>query len=452
MSVQQMKSPKKIESPEGEFWKSAMDDEYESLISKNTWTLTKPPKGAKIIKTKWVFTKKEEPSGTRYKARLVAKGFTQRPGIDYLETFAPVMRKSSVRLLLAFACQNDLVVHHVDVKTAYLNADLAEEVYIDQPIGYEAKTRERLVCRLNKAIYGLKQSAKCWNEKLNEIMAQIGLKPFASEECIFANKNNELIVGAYVDDLLIVSASIEMIANFKKRLSDQLQITDKGELQEFLGISIRKTKDTMTLSQEKLIDDLLGQHDLLNCNGVKTPISTTVDLNESEESSATEVCVFQSIIGSLMYIASSTRPGIQYATSKLAQYMSAPTQMHLNAAKRVLKYLKETKSVGLTYKNNHADNPVIHADADFANGEDSRSISGVAVFFGGNLIEWNSTKQQLVALATCESEINSIKDAACDAIYFRELLNEINAPGHQQPVTIYNDNLLGQDILERGGK
>ena len=442
----------KIESPEGEHWKNAMDDEFESLVSKNTWTLTKPPKGAKIIKTRWVFAKKDEPSGTRYKARLVAKGFTQRPGIDYLETFAPVMRKSSIRLLLAFACRNNFLIHHVDVKTAYLNADLAEEVYIDQPIGYEAKTDERLVCRLNKAIYGLKQSAKCWNEKLNEIMSQIGLKPFASEECIFANKNNELMVGAYVDDLLIISASIEMIENFKRRLSDHLQITDKGELQEFLGIAVRKTEDSLVLSQEKLIDDLLDKNNFLDCNGIKTPMSTTVDLNESSQSTATQVCLFQSIVGSLMYIASSTRPDIQYSTSKLAQYMSAPTQMHLNAAKRVLRYLKETKSVGLVYKNNHNDNLEIHADADFANGDDSRSISGVAVFFGGNLIEWSSTKQQLVALATCESEINSIKDAACDAIYFRELLNEIDTPGHPQPVVIYNDNLPGKDILEGGGK
>ena len=271
----------------------------------------------------------------------------------------------------------------MDVKTAYLNADLAEEVYIDQPFGYETKTKEKLVCKLNKAINGLKQSAKCWNEKLNEIMDQVGMKPFASEECIFASKNNELIVGVYVDDLLVMSASNDIIKNFKKSISQLLQITDKGELQDFLGITVRRTDDTLALSQKQLIDELLSDHDMLNCNGAKTPMSTTVDLNESECSTPAEACRYQSIVGSLMYLASSTRPDIQYSTNKLAQYMSAPTNMHLNAAN----YLRETRDVELVYGNSGRDDLEIYTDADFANAEDSRSVSGVAVFLGGNLIE-----------------------------------------------------------------
>ena len=442
----------KLEGPDGSLWKNAMDDEYNSLISNNTWTLTKAPEGAKIIKTQWILTEKNEVSGIRFKARFVAKGFTQRPGIDFTETFAPVMRKSSVRLLIAFACRNKMLIHHVDVKTAYLNADLAEEIYIDQPFGYETKTKDKLVCRLNKAIYGLKQSARCWNDKLNEVMSKIGLKHFASEECIFANKTKELIVGTYVDDLLILSTSLDMIDNFKKRLSEQLVITDKGEAEEFLGINIRKTTDGLALSQKKKIEELICDHDLFDSTEFYSPMSTTIDLNVSEHSTEAEVCKYQSIVGSLMYIASSTRPDIQYSTSKLAQYMAAPTKMHINAAVRVLKYLKTTKEVELVYKDYGHDNLEIHANADFANSEDSRSISGVAVFFGGNLVEWSSTKQQLVALATCEAEINSIKDGACDAIYFRELLNELDSPGHPHPVRIYNDNLPGQDILEGGGK
>ena len=182
----------KLNSPEGEEYRKAMDNEYYSLISKNTWTLVLPPQNAKVIKTRWILSKKNENPGIRYKARLVAKGFTQRPGVDFDETYAPVIRGSSIRLLLAHACKNNLKIHHVDVKTAYLNADLAEEIYIDQPFGYVAKTNERMVCKLNKAIYGLKQSAECWSEKLNEVMEQLEMEPFSSEECIFADKNKKI--------------------------------------------------------------------------------------------------------------------------------------------------------------------------------------------------------------------------------------------------------------------
>lgn len=170
------------------------------------------------------------------------------------------------------------------------------------------------------------------------------------------------MVGVYVDDLLMMSASEHLIKNFKRMLSQKSQITDKGELQEFLGIVVDRKDGNMTLSQARMIDKLLADHGTLNCHGSKTPKSTTVDLNESKDSTEGEVCQYQSIFGSLMYIAGSTRPDVQNATNKLAQYMSAPTTIHLNAATRVLKYLKETRNAKLVYKNNGRDDLEIYTD------------------------------------------------------------------------------------------
>ena len=230
---------KALKGIEGSDWKKAMDDEHEVLIRNGTFTLTKKPKDARVIKTRWILTKKPEGKSTRYKARLVAKGYNQQYGVDFNETFAPVLRSSSIKLLLSYAVNNDLEIHHVDVKNAYLNAPLKDELYIEQPFGYERKDKS-LVCKLHKAMYGLKQAARCWNELLHSIMGKLGLQQFGSEECIYATKGNVLVVGAYVDDLLNVSSSEEAIENFKRRLAEQVKITDKGELTRFLGMDVKR--------------------------------------------------------------------------------------------------------------------------------------------------------------------------------------------------------------------
>ena len=261
-----------------------------------------------------------------------------------------------------------------------------------------------------------------------------------------------MIIGAYVDDLLVMSSSDEMIISFKEGLAKVLDITDKGELKEFSGITVERKDGQMTISQRRHIDEMLEKFGMAGCNGCKTPMSTLAEIEDAGISSPEITSGYQSMIGSLMYIAGATRPDIQFVTNKLARFMSAPAQAHLKAVKRVLRYLSETKNEKLSYKADRCTSLTIHADADFANGEDSKSISGIATFYGGNLIDWSSTKQQLVALSTCESEINAVKDAATDAVYFRELLNELMDEGYPEPIIIFNDNLPAKEIVEGGGK
>ena len=441
-----------LSGSESSNWKKALDEEYAALIKNETWILVQRPKDAKLIKTRWILTKKQEGESTRYKARLVAKGYNQQHGIDFDETYAPVLRSSSIKVLLSHALNNHLEIHHVDVKNAYLNAPLNEVVYVEQPFGYEGENRN-LVCRLSKAMYGLKQAARCWNDFLTKLLKKLGLKQFVSEKCIYASKGNELIVGAYVDDLLVISHSKHIVENFKRRLAELIKITDKGPLTRFLGMDVIRTNETIKLSQKSHVDDLLIANELFDANGVKTPISTgTVFERMQNDLSCINPKAYQRLVGSLMYIAGCTRPDILYAANRLGQYMSDPLEKHMTAAKRVLRYLKQTRTAGLQFKPNNDNELVIFADADFANDETCRSVSGVTVFYGGNLIEWSSNRQQLVALSTCEAELNAIKDGCTNAIYYRELIGELMDQEMDSAITVYNDNLPTNDIIENGGK
>ena len=199
-----------LSGPESEHWKAAMDEEIKSLEEKGTYYLIKRPPKTKVVKNRWILTKKED---GRYKARLVAKGFTQKFGVDYQETFSPVIRCTSIRLLLSHANASGMLIHHVDVKNAYLNSPLQETIYMEQPYLFE-RGNDR-VCLLEKSIYGLKQAAKCWHDHLVEILSTLGLQKLKTEPCIATNKDRNLIVGFYVDDLIILSHNIEIIETFK---------------------------------------------------------------------------------------------------------------------------------------------------------------------------------------------------------------------------------------------
>ena len=441
-----------LNGPEAVKWREALDNEYQALIKNGTWILTEPPKDARVIKTKWVLTKKNE-DGVRYKARLVARGFAQGNELSVNDTFAPVIRGSSIKMLLSYALKNDLEVHHIDVKNAYLNAPIKEEIYVEQPFGYENKFKRTFACKLNKAMYGLKQAAKCWNDMLTRIMTDLGLRQFESEECIYATKGNELIVGAYVDDLLIISSSKQAIANFKKSFIDKVPITDKGEISKFVGIEVARLEGAFEMSQQTLIGELVDSHGLTHANGCRTPFptGTVLDIDENDQQYE-DIKFYQSTVGSLMYIAGCTRPDIQFAANQLGKYMSNPMIKHIRAAKRVVRYLKQTADAKLIFRKHIHDDIVIYADADFGNGEDSISTTGVTVFYAGNMVSWTSVKQQLVAMSSCEAELNAIREGAADAIYFGELLKELLGDETTRTSLVNNDNQPTLDIVGAGGK
>ena len=261
-------------------WKEATDAEYSSLLENNTWELVKRPKYRRAIGCKWVFRVKHDGHGTveRFKGRLVAQGYSQKYGIDYEETFAPVARFSSIRTLLAYAAEQSLLVHQMDVVTAFLNGDLKEEIYMEQPPGYAKPGQEDLVCKLKKSLYGLKQSPRCWNQKFTKHMNSLGFNESDADPCVFVRVNKQKkieIVAVYVDDLILITETNEEMQQIKESLSRVFRMKDLGEMHY---CHVRIDKNSISLCQNQYLEYLLDKYGLSEANTVSTPMDPSVKL------------------------------------------------------------------------------------------------------------------------------------------------------------------------------
>ena len=251
-------------------------------MKNSTWDLVEPPKGREVIGSKWVFKIKHDSCGKieRFKGRVVAKGYSQKYGIDFEENFAPVVRFSSIRTLLAFAVNNNMVIHQMDVVTAFLNGELQEEIYMQQPPGYEVPGKEKLVCKLKKSLYGLKQSSRCWNKSFQDFMLDLGFKQSTADPCVFIQDetNSMTIVAVYVDDLIVMSTSSEKLDAIKKALSGRFKMKDMGPLHYCLGVSIVQNADSILLHQKQYILSMLRKFGLMDAKQVSTPADSNVRL------------------------------------------------------------------------------------------------------------------------------------------------------------------------------
>ena len=432
--------------PESKFWTDAMLEELSSFDHCKAWTLEPPKPGTKIVGNKWVFKRKLNPDGSiLYRARLVAKGYTQTYGVDYYETFAPVVRRTTLRLLFSVAVNFDLRFHHWDVKTAFLNGDLSETVYMSQPEGFIAEGMEGMVCRLNKAVYGLKQAARSWNLKADTVLKSQGFINFTDEPCVYIKRSNEsiIIIALYVDDFYIVFNNNSDKDELLRVLKSHFKIKDLGEARDCLGMKIvRNWKNgTLLLHQEDYVNSILSKFNMQNCNGVDTPMEDRLKLKDMKSGEKGNM-PYQELIGCLLYLSVCTRPDISYAVSFLSQYNTCYTRTHWNLAKRLLSYLKSTAKLGLNYAK--IPNPsfclIGFADADFAgNPADYKSYSGYCFTLDNNLISWESKKQKLAAQSTTESEYIAITEAVKESLYLNALVNNFFQCGDQR-VTIFNDN------------
>ena len=339
-----------LETPEATHWKQAADEEMEALNKVNTWKLVELPEGQKPVGCRWIFTVKTDNNGSieRYKARLVAKGYAQEPGIDFNEPFAPVVRLNTLRALLAYSVQNNVMIHQMDVTTAFLNGSLAEEVYMEQPPGYIVLEKKHLVCYLQRSLYGLKQSPRCWNIKFCELMEQIGFQQLKSDCCVFTRDDPLTFVSLYVDDLVLIMENSETMDELKLMFMKHFIMKDMGPLHYILGIGCIQEESRIGLTQNAYIEKLVDKYGLTEAKPVSTPSDPNVTLQKDDGfSKPVNKKMFQSLVGSLLYAALATRPDVQYAVSNGAKYSAAPTQAHWNAAKRVLRYLKGTKNFAL---------------------------------------------------------------------------------------------------------
>ena len=435
-----------LKSDQAEHWKAAADLEYASLIENDTWELATLPDGREVIGYKWVFRVKHDSEGKveRFKGRLVAKGYSQQYGIDYDETFSPVVRFSSIRTLLAYAVQQGMLIHHMDVVTAFLNGQLHEEIYMKQPPGYIQPGQEELVCRLKKSLYGLKQSPRCWNLTFCEHMKSMGFKQCDADPCIFIRKGSELsIVAVYVDDLILITETVDEMQQIKANLANRFKMTDMGQLRYCLGVSINidEGKQLLELSQKQYIQKLLERYGLCDANSVSTPVDLNVKLVKDDgHSKLVDPVLYQSIIGSLLYAAIATRPDISHAVGMLSKFCSKPSEAHLTAVKRILRYLKGTVSLTLQYQRQEKLTVIGYSDADWANDLDNRhSVTGNVFIMTEGAVNWLSQKQATVALSTAEAEYVALSSAAQEVIWLRRLLSEINVD-ISKPTIIREDN------------
>lgn len=239
-----------------------MNEEVNSLMKNQTWVLCDLPKGRKAVGCKWLFKVKTNQKGEidRYKARLVAQGFSQKFGVDYDEVFAPVVKQSTFRILLSIASKFKLKVHQFDVKTAFLNGFIAEEIYMKQPPGFEAKGRERQVCSLKSSLYGLKQAAESWNDAINETLLTFGFKHSLSDSCLYFKRygnDNWCILLVYVDDILAIETNDNIIKKVERDIASTFEIRNMGEAKYYLGIEISSKNGIYSINQEKYINQIV---------------------------------------------------------------------------------------------------------------------------------------------------------------------------------------------------
>jgi len=417
------------EAKEEKVWRDACEDEIASIVKNKTWVLVDLPAGAKAIGLKWVFKIKRNSDGSinKYKARLVAKGYIQRHGVDFDEVFAPVARIETVRFLIALAASKGWEIHHLDVKTAFLHGDLKEEVYVSQPEGFMVSGKENKVYKLKKALYGLRQAPRAWNEKLNKVLSSLNFVKCSKEPALYRKQEQDglLLVAVYVDDLLVTGTNRESILDFKRNMATKFELSDLGKLTYYLGIEVFQHKEGITLRQERYAMKILEETGMKDCNVIHVPMDPSLRLSKSSHERSVDEKEYRRNIGCLRYLLH-TRPDLSYSVGVLSRYMQSPKQSHEAALKAILRYLQGMTSFGLSFLRSGETKIEGYSDSSHnVDEDDGRSTAGYIFYCGDCPISWSSHKQETVALSSCEAEFMAATEAAKQAIWLQELLGEI---------------------------
>jgi hypothetical protein len=431
---------------------NAINDEIKSLEENETWTLVDLPPGRTPIKSKWVFKLKRDSSGkiARFKARLVAKGFSQQQGIDYHETFSPVVKFSSLRFLLALAAQHDWEIEQVDFTTAFLNGHLDEEIYLEVPEGLQSDRTRGKVLKLSKSLYGLKQAPRQWNLALNHQLENLGFTRLVSDEAIYIQHkdNNITIITIYVDDMLIIGNSKDNITKFITSLNARFKLKHLGSIGYIIGIKVVRDRKqrTLSLSQRQYIIDIAKRFAVTDKAYFKTPMDSTFH-SQCHTSYPTNHS-YPEAVGSLMYAMIGTRPDIAFAVGHLCRFMSKPTEAHWKAAIRVLSYLFGTKDMVLQYgpgDKEPNEELIGYSDADYANDlMDRKSTTGYIVKYYNGAISWASKRQHRVARSTTEAEYIALSSAAAELLWLRNISIELSETKRTEG-TALKEAVLGID-------
>lgn len=434
-----------VTGPYKEEWCQAMRREIDALKQTKTWILMPISKvKTRLIGSRWVFRTKRNAQGeiVEFKARFVVKGFSQKPGIDYGDTFAPVAKFSSIRTVISLAAREDWELVNLDVNSAFLNSYVNEEIYVTQPEGFEefGPKGETLACKMQRSLYGLKQAPRNWNAVINAWMTSYGFSISEADPCVYIYRQEAdvLIVLLWVDDLIVAGSHLESVNRFKKAIADRFRMKDLGELTWVLGMEVSRdrAKRTIEVTQKAYVELMLKRFNMADCKPVGTPAEGYLQRDIDSVPSRDYMC----LVGSLLYAAMVTRPDITYAVQALGRHLQSSNEEHFAAGKRILRYLKGTKELGLRYGVSGSNALIGYADADWASDKDTRRSTTAYVFvLGGAAVSWASKLQPTVALSSSEAEYMSACSAVQEAIHLKRLMKSL---GYDQdgPTVIFEDN------------
>ncbi|KAK1420567.1 hypothetical protein QVD17_22267 [Tagetes erecta] len=436
-------------------WQKAMAEEFSALQRNGTWSLVPRVPNTNVVNCKWVYKLKSDPTGTnmRYKARLVAKGFNQQAGIDYHETFSPVVKSTTIRVVLSLAVAQQWQLRQLDIENAFLHGDLHETVYLQQPPGFVDPQKPDHVCLLHKALYGLKQAPRAWFQRLSTALQALGFTGSKTDPSLFvySSKGTLLYMLVYVDDIILTGNNPQAINHIVSSLHKTFAVKDMGNLSYFLGIEIIPSGNNIILSQRKYINELLDKANLSSAKPVPSPITTTANLAIRDSPLFPDPVKYRQIVGALQYVTLS-RPDITFAVNKVCQFMHSPTDNHWSAVKRILRYLRGTSDYGLllqqdsgtllhAYTDAQFNSLSAYTDADWAGcPDDRRSTGGYAIYLGSNLVSWSARKQRTVSRSSTESEYKALADTVAELTWLQTLLKELRVPTRSIP-TLWCDNL-----------
>ena len=435
---------------EKDLWIEAIQSEMDSLEANGTWILVPRSEALNLLTSKWVFKRKDVVSETgehsiKHKARLVTRGFQQKYGIDYSETYAPVVQFCTLRMFFALTVHHDLHCDQMDVKTAFLYGDLEQDIFMEQPEGFIDSKHPDHVCKLQKALYGLKQAPRQWHAKIDDfLISQLDFQSSPYDPCFYVRYRDDsmIIIALYVDDILLASSSRDMLDELKAEFSKRFEMKDCGRVRVCLGLEIARntSKGLLHLNQSRYAEKVLERFGMENASPVVTPMQAQISVADTE-TEPIDSTLYRRAIGSLMYLAVGTRPDIAFAVGRLAQFVEAPTKALWVAVKRVLRYIAGTRDFGVMYKATATLAPVGYSDSDWGGCTINRkSTSGYVFKMAGGAVSWKSRKQSCVAQSSSEAEYMALSAAVKEAIWLRNIVGFSSSTNPADPILINVDN------------
>lgn len=425
-------------------WNAAMTEGMVSFDETDTFSLVPYQPDMHILGCKWINRVKLNADGTVkcLRSRLVVKGYDQEEGIDYLDTYSPVVKSPTIRAILHLATVNKWDIKQLDVKHAFLYGDLQETVYMHQPPGFINSEKPGYVCKLNKAIYGLKQAPRAWFNRFSDFLLGFGFICSLRDPSLFIyHRNNDiLLLLLYVDDIALTGSNTSLISDLLEALNKEFKMTDLGRFHYFLGLQAQFHSDGLFLNQEKYAEDLLQIAGMSDCSPVSTPLPVQLHRTPDETPLFPQPTYFRSLAGKLQNL-TLTRPDLQFAVNYICQKMHAPTENDFQLLKRVLRYVRGTTSLGISFSSTTDSSAKAYSDSDWGGCPDTRrSTGGFCTFLGSNLISWSAQKQQSVSRSSTEAEYRTLSDTTAEIVWLINILTEIGIP-ISSPPELFCDNL-----------